>query len=177
MKIETNWDGFVVVAFVRYCLGRKSYAPGIAFDFLRGHWNQIEPNDRTVILRDIREELSRHDRAAGTPEKLWNLPYAEEWRALADELEKQPRPAPQALGETGPVTRGKATHELRRLRRERGMTQGDLAHRARVCARTIYAIEAGQSPGHQHIRRRLLRALGMSFSPETSALVFGMKKP
>ena len=90
MKIETNNDGFMVIAAVRYCLGRQSYAPGIAFDFLRGHWNQLEPNDRSVILESIREDLARHDRAIRSAKPIWNLPYADEWRALANELEQRP---------------------------------------------------------------------------------------
>ena len=60
---------------------------------------------------------------------------------------------------------------LRELRRERGWTQPELARRARVSARTVYAIEHGDVAPHAATRRKLLRALGLTW--EDHVRIFG----
>ncbi len=55
---DTN-DQFAAMAMHRYCLGRKSYAAGIAIDWLCDHWGQLLPSTQLTILRDTIEELAR----------------------------------------------------------------------------------------------------------------------
>ena len=56
-----NWSGFMVLCAVRYCLGRASYAPGVAMDWCRGNWHRLSDNDRHLVLRDIVQWLAdRH---------------------------------------------------------------------------------------------------------------------
>ena len=55
------------------------------------------------------------------------------------------------------------------LRRERGLTQEELAYRARVSLRTITGWEKGQRTPHKGNARRLAKALGV----ELDALPFG----
>jgi transcriptional regulator with XRE-family HTH domain len=64
----------------------------------------------------------------------------------------------------GEITAGLAVH-----RSLRGLTQRQLARRARVCQRTISSIEAGRSCRH-NTQRKLLRALGLPF--ESRSAVF-----
>ena len=60
---------------------------------------------------------------------------------------------------------------LRELRRERGWTQRRLARLARVSARTVCSIERGDHAPHATTRRKLLRALKLSW--EDHERVFG----
>lgn len=57
----------MAVAAVRYCLGRMSYIVGDCCEWLPQVWDTLEPNARTVILRDIDEAIKRddEDREAG----------------------------------------------------------------------------------------------------------------
>lgn len=64
-----HWSGFMVLCAVRYCLGRYSYAPGVAMDWCRDHWHRLSDNDKHIILRDVIEWLS--DR------RLWDIDGAE----------------------------------------------------------------------------------------------------
>ena len=79
MKLETENDGFVILCAMRYCLGRSSYAPSLMIEWLRAHWHQIDPRDRSIIMRDVREAVSASEGSCG----LLSLPYAREWRDLA----------------------------------------------------------------------------------------------
>ena len=85
MKLETENDGFVVLCAMRYCLGRSSYAPSMMIEWLQAHWHQIDPRDRSIIVRDVREAVSASERGRG----LISLPYEREWRGFAVWAEAQ----------------------------------------------------------------------------------------
>ena len=85
MKPETENDGFVILCAVRYCLGRSSYAPSLMIEWLRAHWHQIDPRDRSIIMRDVREAVSASEHGCG----LLSLPYEREWRDFAKWAEAQ----------------------------------------------------------------------------------------
>jgi len=53
-------------------------------------------------------------------------------------------------------------NRIRAARQARGWTQSELAHRASVSARTVYAVERGRSC-RQATKRRILAALGVSW--------------
>ena len=55
--------GFAVIAAVRYCIGRQSYAPGLIQGFVKRYWDMIDEKTRVVLLRDITEELGFAERA------------------------------------------------------------------------------------------------------------------
>jgi uncharacterized NAD(P)/FAD-binding protein YdhS len=58
MKIESTNDHLMVMAAVRYCLGRKSYIVSSCTDFLNEHWDkELQISDKRIILRDIAEYL------------------------------------------------------------------------------------------------------------------------
>ena len=54
-------------------------------------------------------------------------------------------------------------HGLARLRRERGLTQDDLAYRAGVSKGTIGKIETGRQRARPSTRRKLCRALRVAY--------------
>ena len=82
-----NWSGFMAGCAVRYCLGRASYAPGVAMDWCRDHWHRLSEQDKHVIVRDVIKWLA--DR------RLWDKDgapcmqdYRAEWSQFAgDRLE------------------------------------------------------------------------------------------
>jgi hypothetical protein len=53
---DTN-GGIMVMAALRYALGRHSYVPGSVQDWISDHWNNLDRNTKTVIVRDVFEHL------------------------------------------------------------------------------------------------------------------------
>jgi hypothetical protein len=54
---------FVVLATVRYCLGRQTYIVGECARWLIANWADIEPQMKTLIERDVEDEFRRDDEA------------------------------------------------------------------------------------------------------------------
>jgi len=73
-------DSIAIWAF-RYCLGRASYAVGDCIDWLRSVWNRLQPNTRTVILRDIQEAVDRNE--------VGIKPYRMAWLRFAKEMQAE----------------------------------------------------------------------------------------
>lgn len=71
-------DGFgcIVNSAVRYSLGRDTYMPGIAVQFILEHMNLLDLRTVTVIYRDIQKVLEDE-----------NLPHRETWVSLMYALE------------------------------------------------------------------------------------------
>lgn len=63
-KITLNYpqSHMIFIGWVRYCLGRKTYAVSQCCDWLKANWNTLHSNTQAVILRDIKEEIDRDDR-------------------------------------------------------------------------------------------------------------------
>ena len=85
MNLETENDGFVILCAMRYCLGRSRLRAEPDDQWLRAHWHQIDPRDRSIIMRDVREAASASERSCG----LLSLPYEREWRDFAKWAEAQ----------------------------------------------------------------------------------------
>ena len=66
----------------RYCLGRQSYAVGENCDNLRRLWPALSANAKTVIIRDIKEELARPNGGGAEMDR-------KSWRSLLQQLEKE----------------------------------------------------------------------------------------
>ena len=64
-------DEFMVIAAVRYCMGRMSIAPGICADWLEANWSKLSANTSSVIHRDLEREFELDDaaRARGSAHK------------------------------------------------------------------------------------------------------------
>lgn len=79
-KLDT-WSGFMVLCAVRYCLGRASYAPGVAMEWCRAHWGRLSPKDH-LIVRDVIEWLA--DRQLWDDGKGMTMEdYRTEWTRFA----------------------------------------------------------------------------------------------
>jgi hypothetical protein len=64
----------------RYCLGRRSYVVNENCNNLRQLWPTLSATARSVILRDIEEELGRPDGGGMEMDR-------ESWRSLLNDLE------------------------------------------------------------------------------------------
>jgi hypothetical protein len=53
----------MVIAAVRYCMGRTSYIVGDCADWLIEQWPNFSEKTRAIIMRDVEEEFARDDRA------------------------------------------------------------------------------------------------------------------
>ena len=45
------------MAALRYALGRHTYVPGAVQDWISLHWDSLDSNTKTVIVRDVFEHL------------------------------------------------------------------------------------------------------------------------
>ena len=68
--------GCIVNSAVRYSLGRDTYMPGIAVQFILEHMNLFDLRTVTVMYRDIQKALEDE-----------NLPHRETWISLMYALE------------------------------------------------------------------------------------------
>lgn len=68
--------GCIVNSAVRYSLGRDTYMPGIAVQFILEHMNLLDIRTETVMYRDIQKALEDE-----------NLPHRETWVSLMYALE------------------------------------------------------------------------------------------
>ncbi len=60
----------LLVGQVRYSLGRRSYVVGDACSQVRRYWRHLREGERSVIERDVVDELSRYEcigRTCGDP--------------------------------------------------------------------------------------------------------------
>ena len=70
----TELDASVlIIAGVRYTLGRASYSPSCAMAFCRDHWQLLGRNTRHVIMRDVMDWL-------GGEFGKCDMAYPDEWR-------------------------------------------------------------------------------------------------
>lgn len=71
MEINTNDFGALCVCAVRYCIGRRTYMPGLIQDIVREHFEDIPTNDLQVILkeRDVPVRIDPCDQAGWL--KFW----------------------------------------------------------------------------------------------------------
>lgn len=56
-------DGVMISSAFRYCVGRRTYMPGVCADWLVRNWAVIPEHARSIIKRDLEEEFERDDEA------------------------------------------------------------------------------------------------------------------
>jgi hypothetical protein len=57
-KFDCDTNGSImVVAALRYALGRHTYVPGAVQDWISLYWDSLDSNTKIVILRDVFEHL------------------------------------------------------------------------------------------------------------------------
>lgn len=70
IKIANTEDfGFVCLCAVRYCLGRRAYAPGIVRDFIKPFLLALNDKTLYVMARDIAEADNLGDAEIDAP--MW----------------------------------------------------------------------------------------------------------
>lgn len=74
--LESEGFGCIVNSAVRYSLGRDTYMPGIAVQFILEHMKLLDIRTVTVMYRDIQKALEDE-----------NLPHRETWVSLMYALE------------------------------------------------------------------------------------------
>lgn len=88
MKLEGTNDQLMAMAAHRYCMGRMSYIVGSCMEWIRGTWEQLEPNTQNVMLRDTLEWLARNDDG-----KHREMCYPDEWADCARWMRDHMTPA------------------------------------------------------------------------------------
>lgn len=62
-------DGLMIIAAVRYCLGRMSYIVSDCAEWIIANWNGWPESVRNIIKRDIETEFVRDDEARAEQRK------------------------------------------------------------------------------------------------------------
>ena len=89
MKLENLNDHLMVMAAVRYCVGRKSYIVSSCIEFLIQVWDtELNEGDRSIVLRDIIEYLQDYGAKDGRDAEDWHF-FAQSKFNLLTEKEKQ----------------------------------------------------------------------------------------
>lgn len=47
--------GMVAIGALRYCIGRRSYAPSMVQDWIKTFWGSLKPGDKLCIFKDVKE--------------------------------------------------------------------------------------------------------------------------
>jgi hypothetical protein len=73
--------GFVVLCAMRYAIGRRTYACSIVANFIKARWRDLDVTHRSLLLRDLNEEIERKKRGVGClgsecDEKVWRELYS-----------------------------------------------------------------------------------------------------
>ena len=51
--------GFILVAAVRYAVGRRTYAPSLITEWIKAHADEVHPETLDAVRRDLDVELKR----------------------------------------------------------------------------------------------------------------------
>ncbi len=72
--MKTSGDTqIMILAAVRYCLGRQSYIVGICQDWLTINWKEVEDSNKQLIIRDIIEALMNDAAGSKYDYKSWQI--------------------------------------------------------------------------------------------------------
>ena len=73
----------MMVCALRYSIGRESYMPSIAIDYIRYLIPMLSVNTLFILQRDITEEVERYNRSG------WDIFMKDEWLKLADDIRNE----------------------------------------------------------------------------------------
>lgn len=75
---------FIIIAALRYALGRSSYAVSVMQDFLRKNWEDpIIMKKHDIFIRDIKEHIDTWEAHCKTENEKYQL---QTWKNLLEEL-------------------------------------------------------------------------------------------
>lgn len=90
MKLEKDQDTwFMALVAMRYCIGRRSYAPSLCAGWIKRHWLVIPTQTRAMMRRDLADECGRADRT-GSREMLGDACDELTWRDLLEWMVTRP---------------------------------------------------------------------------------------
>jgi hypothetical protein len=85
VDLDSHTIGTLVICATRYAMGRRSTAPSIVCSAVRACWQWMEPQDRSTLVRDLRDELDRAERGIyGEQRTLGARCDHREWLTLLD---------------------------------------------------------------------------------------------
>lgn len=70
MKFDHQDDGLIIMAAVRYAMGRQTYMPSTVVDWCIAHLDQIDDGTKRILKRDLEAEFARlehYELALGAP--------------------------------------------------------------------------------------------------------------
>lgn len=73
MILETSDDQLMMFAAFRYCLGRRTYIVSTCVEWIRQHWDQIEPTSQMQIGDEIRDAINNGYAGMGMDVADWEL--------------------------------------------------------------------------------------------------------
>jgi len=87
-KILDDQDtDFIILAGIRYGIGRRSYSAWLITDWVKNHWCELSDSLKSLVKKDIKSEIEMWDRS---PELSLGDPCdIGTWRDFAKWLSKQ----------------------------------------------------------------------------------------
>jgi hypothetical protein len=90
MKLEKDQDTwFLALVAMRYCIGRRSYAPSLCAQWIKRHWPIIPTQTRAMMRRDLADECGRADHT-GNKGMLGDACDELTWRDLLEWMVTRP---------------------------------------------------------------------------------------
>jgi hypothetical protein len=71
LKYNSTNDSLMVMAAVRYCLGRQSYIVSACQEWLRQNWSEFAAENQSIIVRDIVEKLQDDETGGAGDTASW----------------------------------------------------------------------------------------------------------
>ena len=82
----------LAIQSLRYCMGRMTYAVSDCIEFIRQHWQDLTPNTKRVIIRDLDVELESHEDDVKSGKEYCRLGSAfdyQAWKNLREWINEQ----------------------------------------------------------------------------------------
>ncbi len=64
--------GALAICALRYCVGRRTYMPGLITDWVKRHWSKLSANDQNVIRNDIQSAIASRELGHACDIETWN---------------------------------------------------------------------------------------------------------
>ena len=85
--LEDRDTDFIILAGIRYGIGRASYAPSLICNWIKNHWNELSDNLKSQIKRDIKSEIEVWFNMRETP--YGDICNASVWKSLITWLDEK----------------------------------------------------------------------------------------
>lgn len=81
LKDKDRDTEFLVIAALRYCIGRRTYAPSLVTDWVMRHWPKFSDNLKAIVRQDMKAEIAIWERCSslGDPCDVKTWTYFLQW--------------------------------------------------------------------------------------------------